>query len=77
MYLARVVFPEPENLDHKSLLFFPFGCIDVRCIFSTFNVDFHPSRMNRENLNTSFMNGINILYDDRDKIGIKPPDAEL
>jgi hypothetical protein len=39
-------------------------------------VDFQLLR-NRENLKTSFMNDIYILSDDRDKIGTKPPDAEL
>jgi hypothetical protein len=46
-------------------------------MFSIFKLDFTPSRRNKEILNILFMNDTYILYDERDKIRTKPPDAEL
>jgi hypothetical protein len=78
MYLAPAVSQQPKKLDHESLLsFVHFTALtsDARFLFSKWI--FTPSGTNREILNASCMNDISILYDNRDKIGTKPPDAEL
>jgi hypothetical protein len=78
MNLARAVFQQPDKLDHESLLsfvHFPALTSDVRLVFSKSILI--PSENNGKNLNISFMNDIYILYNDRNKIGTKPPDAEL
>jgi hypothetical protein len=78
MYFARPIFPQPEKLDHKSLLsFFDFPAFtsDGRVVFSM--SIFAPSGKTREFLDIPFMNRIHILYDDICQIGRKPPDEEL
>jgi hypothetical protein len=77
MYLARAVFPSPEKLDTNLCRLFPLTALtsEARLVFS--KSIFAPSGRNRDILNILFMNGIYILYDNRNKIGIKPPDAEL
>jgi hypothetical protein len=78
LYLARAVFSWPENFNHESLLsLFHFATLtsDARFVFS--KSIFTPSGRNRETLNISFMNDTYILYDGKDKIATKPPEAEL
>jgi hypothetical protein len=78
MFLEMAVVAQPEKLDHEPLLpLFHLTALTSEYVSYFQSRFFTPLGRKRQILHISLMNDIHILYDDKCKIGTKPPDAKV